>query len=137
MPSKETSPKQNNQQPETRGLHSLQLDQAERNARLSKSFMSLMKDQGIQLVFPPVSSDGVCAADATQNPTHAYKVRGALASAELAQQEGKTTLVTASAGNHGAGLAYAAQQLGLKALIYVPKTLRSSKLRRSGRLGLR
>ncbi len=121
MPSKETSPKQNNQQPETRGLHSLQLDQAERNARLSKSFMSLMKDQGIQLVFPPVSSDGVCAADATQNPTHAYKVRGALASAELAQQEGKTTLVTASAGNHGAGLAYAAQQLGLKALIYVPK----------------
>jgi threonine dehydratase len=93
---------------------------ARKNAERSKMFVELMDQQGIKLQFSPISEEGVVKADATHNPTNAYKVRGALASAELAKFEGQTTLVTASAGNHGAGLAYAAQQLGLKAVIYVP-----------------
>lgn len=100
---------------------SLDHSRALKISSLSKAFMSLMKEQNIRLKFPPVDAHGLCAVDATSNPTNAYKVRGALASAELAKQEGLDTLVTASAGNHGAGLAYAAQKLGLKAVIYVPK----------------
>lgn len=96
-------------------------DRAGKNAKLSGLFLDFMKAHDIQLRFSPLSADGMCTADATCNPTNAYKVRGALVSAELAKQDGQTTLVTASAGNHGAGLAYAAQQLGMRAVIYVPK----------------
>jgi len=94
--------------------------QARQNAERSKRFVDLMDQQGIKLTFSLLREDGVIKADATHNPTNAYKVRGALVSAELAKLEGQTTLVTASAGNHGAGLAYAARELGLKAVIYVP-----------------
>ena len=97
------------------------LDQAQKNAKLSELYLSFMESNGIQLNFSPLSDEGRCTADATCNPTNAYKVRGALVSADLAKQDGQTTLVTASAGNHGAGLAYAAQQLGMRAVIYVPK----------------
>jgi threonine dehydratase len=97
------------------------LDAARKNASLSGSFVEFMRDHEIRLQFSSLSEEGPWAADATCNPTNAYKVRGALVSAELARQEGQTTLVTASAGNHGAGLAYAAQQLGMRAVIYVPR----------------
>ncbi|MEY4668020.1 MAG: hypothetical protein RL518_719 [Pseudomonadota bacterium] len=97
------------------------LDQARRNTTLSELYVDFMKLHDIRLEFSPLSEEGVCTADATCNPTNAYKVRGALVSADLAKKDGQTTLVTASAGNHGAGLAYAARQLGMRALIYVPK----------------
>lgn len=87
-----------------------------------------MVRQNIRLKYSPVSSKGLCVADATQNPTNAYKVRGALASADLAVKEGKSVLVTASAGNHGAGIAFAAKQLGLKAIVYVPKNAPKKKV---------
>lgn len=104
------------------------LAQARQNANRSKNFVDLMSQKEIALQFSPISEDGVVKADATQNPTNAYKVRGALASAEVAKLEGQTALVTASAGNHGAGLAYAAQQMGLKAVIYVPKNAPEVKI---------
>lgn len=109
---------------------SMALSAARKNASLSESFLPLMKRMGIQLEFSPVSSDGVCKVDATQNATNAYKIRGALASAEVAIQEGKTTLVTASAGNHGAGIALAAQKMGLKAIVYVPKNAPAAKVKK-------
>jgi len=87
-----------------------------------------MRSNEIQLRFSELSDDGLCTADATDNPTNAYKVRGALVSAELAREDGQTTLVTASAGNHGAGLAYASQLLGMKATIYVPKNAPQVKI---------
>ena len=96
------------------------LDQARKNAGLSELYLDFMKRHHIQLRFSELSDEGVWAADATFNPTNAYKVRGALVSADLAKADGQTTLVTASAGNHGAGIAYAAQQLGMRAVIYVP-----------------
>lgn len=99
-------------------------------ACLSQGFARLMESRNIRVVFSQVSADGVCFADATQNPTNAYKVRGALASASMAMLEGQGTLVTASAGNHGAGLAYAARLLGLRAVIYVPTSAPEVKLER-------
>lgn len=56
-------------------------------------------------------------------PTHAFKVRGALNAlltmSPAAQARG---VVTASAGNHGLGVAYAAQRLGVRAVIVLPTT---------------
>jgi threonine dehydratase len=104
------------------------LDRAHKNAGLSKAFLEFMRSHDITLRFSELSEDGLCTADATCNPTNAYKVRGALVSAELAREDGQKTLVTASAGNHGAGLAYAAQQLGMGALIYVPKNAPQVKI---------
>lgn len=104
----------------TKETISLDLQRARRNASLSEVFVDFVRSHHIELHFSSPAEDGICVADATRNPTNAYKVRGALVSAELARQDGQRTLVTASAGNHGAGLAYAARQLGMRAVIYVP-----------------
>ena len=54
--------------------------------------------------------------------THAFKVRGALNKLLSIPHETiqNKTLVTASAGNHGLAVTYAAKRLGLDALIYLP-----------------
>ena len=44
-----------------------------------------------------------------------------LISDDIRHRIGKMTLVTATDGNHGRGVAWAAEQLGLKAIVYVPK----------------
>ncbi len=63
--------------------------------------------------------------------TGAYKVRGAL-NALLAQleREDRRSIVAASAGNHGAGVAWAARAVGLDALVVVPKGAPRSKIAR-------
>lgn len=56
-------------------------------------------------------------------PTHAFKVRGALnALLTMPRTALDAGVVTASGGNHGLGLAYAAQLLGVQAVIAVPTT---------------
>ena len=53
--------------------------------------------------------------------TGAYKVRGAYYKiSTLTDEERAKGLITASAGNHAQGVAYAAQQLGVKATIVMP-----------------
>ena len=53
--------------------------------------------------------------------TGAYKVRGAYYKiSTLSEEERERGLITASAGNHAQGVAYAAQQLGVKATIVMP-----------------
>ncbi len=91
-------------------------------ANLSQQLLPLIRDNGLSVAFSEIFDGGLCIADASRNPTSAYKVRGALASANEAKISGHDLLVTASAGNHGAGLAYAAQLLGMRARIYVPET---------------
>lgn len=60
--------------------------------------------------------------------TGSFKVRGALFRlSKLSAEERRRGLVTCSAGNHGKGIAYAAQQLGLQATIYVPKSVDAAK----------
>lgn len=70
--------------------------------------------------------------------TGAYKVRGALAalSAQLRRGDHRP-VVTASAGNHAAGMAWAARALGLRAVAVVPLDAPSTKIRRTAALGTR
>ncbi len=58
----------------------------------------------------------------TEQRTGAFKLRGALAKlASLRDEERAKPIVTASAGNHGLGVAEAAARLGFAAKVYVPK----------------
>jgi len=68
--------------------------------------------------------------------TGAYKVRGAL-NALILQMERNDyrTVVAASAGNHGLGVAWAAKYLGLKAMIVVPKDSPRTKIEKIHKLG--
>ena len=68
--------------------------------------------------------------------TGSFKIRGAfnalmkVAKDRPAQHRGTTTraIVTASAGNHGRAIAYAAQRLGLRATVFAPRTAPQTKL---------
>jgi threonine dehydratase len=62
----------------------------------------------------------------TVQPTGSFKVRGAFAA--LTRLEPGTHVVTASAGNHGLALAYAAEKLGLDATVVVPENASPAKL---------
>ncbi|MDT8421014.1 MAG: threonine ammonia-lyase, biosynthetic [Desulfuromonadales bacterium] len=56
-------------------------------------------------------------------PIFSFKIRGAYNKiAHLGTEEKKCGVIAASAGNHAQGVAYSAQQLGLKALIVMPAT---------------
>ena len=55
--------------------------------------------------------------------TGAYKVRGAYYKiSTLSEEERQKGLITASAGNHAQGVAYAAKEFGAKAVIVMPTT---------------
>ena len=67
----------------------------------------------------------------TLQPTFSYKIRGAFnAVLTLIEQRGADAppLVTASAGNHGRALAYAARAAGLVLTVYVPKDAPRTKI---------
>lgn len=64
--------------------------------------------------------------------TGSFKARGAFNS--LLQMEGREVLAC-SGGNHGLAVAYAAAQLGRRALIYVPKSAARAKVEAMLRLG--
>ena len=59
--------------------------------------------------------------------TGAFKARGALYSV-MTLPEGTETVVTHSSGNHGAALAWAAQQAGLRCYVVCPETASSAKV---------
>jgi threonine dehydratase len=65
----------------------------------------------------------------------AFKWRGALPTLEAYRAGGAGTVVTASTGNHGAATAWAAEQLGLHAIVYVPEAVSREKLAIVERLG--
>lgn len=74
----------------------------------------------------------------TLQPTFSFKIRGALnAVLALVEQRGRQAphLVTASAGNHGQGLAYAARSAGLQLTVYVPDNAPRAKKDTIRRLG--
>jgi threonine dehydratase len=56
-----------------------------------------------------------------------FKWRGALPTLEEYRRRGHDAVVTASTGNHGAATAWAAQRLGMVAIVYVPLEASSSK----------
>ena len=68
--------------------------------------------------------------------TGAYKVRGAYYKiSTLSEEERKKGLITASAGNHAQGVAYAAKQFGCKAVIVMPTTTPLIKVNRTKSYG--
>jgi threonine dehydratase len=70
----------------------------------------------------------------TLQPTGSFKVRGALA-AVSAHQANADRFVTASAGNHGLGVAFAARTFGAAATIVVPENASAAKVEALRRLG--
>ena len=61
--------------------------------------------------------------------TGSFKIRGALNTvAQLSSQERRAGVVTASAGNHGQALAWAARHAGIPAMIFVPETAPMAKV---------
>lgn len=99
-------------------------------AALSKNLLPLMREHKIGVDFLLGSHDSLLIADVTGNPTKAYKLRGALASADAAVKDGRELLVTASAGNHGAGIAFAAGLKGIAARVYVPTIAPAAKVQK-------
>jgi threonine dehydratase len=68
--------------------------------------------------------------------TGSFKVRGALrALTRRVEADGADRVVTASAGNHGLGLAFAARALGVHVTIFVPRDAPRVKRERIGALG--
>jgi len=64
----------------------------------------------------------------TLQPTGSFKVRGALVAVTAAiARDGRASIVTASAGNHGLGIAFAAERLGATATIVVPTNASDAK----------
>lgn len=68
--------------------------------------------------------------------TGAYKLRGAYYKVStLSDEERKRGIITASAGNHAQGVAYAAREYGLRAIIVMPTTTPLIKVNRTKNLG--
>jgi threonine dehydratase len=69
-------------------------------------------------------------------PIRAFKVRGALNRVmHIPAEERRAGVITASAGNHGMGVAYAAATFQLPATVYVPETANPLKVEAIRRLG--
>ena len=77
------------------------------------------------LVPSPALGERVWLKVETQQPTGSFKVRGALAALT---QAGGGPVVTASAGNAGLGVAWAASALGVPATIVVPESASPAKV---------
>jgi len=58
----------------------------------------------------------------------AFKWRGALPTIAKFKERGASAVVTASTGNHGAAVAWACRQLGLRAMVYAPAGASLAKL---------
>ncbi|MCR5687052.1 MAG: threonine ammonia-lyase [Lachnospiraceae bacterium] len=68
--------------------------------------------------------------------TGAYKLRGAYYKVStMSKKERERGIITASAGNHAQGVAYAAKAFGLKAVIVMPTTTPLIKVNRTKNLG--
>ena len=65
----------------------------------------------------------------------AFKWRGALPALERYRRDGATGVVTASTGNHAAATAWAAEQLGLSATVYLPEGASETKLAKLSAFG--
>ena len=66
-------------------------------------------------------------------PTGSFKVRGALAAVDAARRaDPDGAVITASAGNHGLGIAYASSVLGVPATVVVPANASAAKVEKLG-----
>ncbi len=71
-----------------------------------------------------------------QQPVFSFKLRGAYNKlAHLTLEEKKKGVITASAGNHAQGVAFAAKKLGITAMIVMPTTTPAIKIEAVERMG--
>ncbi|MDQ6899268.1 MAG: threonine/serine dehydratase [Candidatus Dormibacteraeota bacterium] len=71
-------------------------------------------------------------------PTRSFKVRGALNKLiRMSAADRRAGVITASAGNHGQGVAYAAAAFGITATVFVPENANLLKVESMKRLGAR
>lgn len=87
-----------------------------------------------------VEADGragarVWAALESLQVTGSFKIRGALLALSRLKERGEKRVVAASAGNHGAGVAYAANVLEMEASVVVPSSAPEAKRERITRYG--
>lgn len=86
--------------------------------------------------FSSVSGNKVYLKPENLQRTGAYKIRGAYYKISTLSDEAKQKgLITASAGNHAQGVAYAARQCGVKAVVVMPTTTPLIKVERTRNLG--
>jgi threonine dehydratase len=86
------------------------------------------------VISSPLLGDRVVLKLECLQPTGSFKVRGALvAIANAMALDPDGSVVTASAGNHGLGVAFAAQTLGVRATIVVPENASPAKQEALGR----
>jgi threonine dehydratase len=72
----------------------------------------------------------------TLQPTHSFKVRGALnAMLAMPPELRARGVVAASQGNHGLGVAWAASQLGVSATVYLPADAQTSRIKALEHMG--
>jgi threonine dehydratase len=64
-----------------------------------------------------------------------FKWRGALPTLEAYREKGVETIITASTGNHGAATAWAAERLGMRAVVFAAEGTSRTKLATMERLG--
>ena len=73
--------------------------------------------------FSSISGNDVYIKPENLQNTGSFKLRGAYNKiSQLSTEEKSKGVITASAGNHAQGVAFAAQQLGVKAVIAMPAT---------------
>ena len=86
--------------------------------------------------FSEISGNKVYFKPENMQRTGAYKVRGAFYKiSQLSADEKERGLITASAGNHAQGVAYAAALSGVKAIVVMPVTTPLIKVNRTKSLG--
>lgn len=90
---------------------------------LSHAWEVVGRSLGVSPLLP--LDGGLFAKMDTLQPTGSFKVRGALSA--LSRLPPGTRAVTASAGNHGLGVAWAAGRLGVPATIVIPTTASAAK----------
>ncbi len=84
---------------------------------------------------PLSSGSTLLLKDETQQVGKSFKFRGTFQ--RLSEEKPGTTVVTASTGNHGMGVAIAAQKLGLHVHVFVPEHISTVKAQTLTELGAR
>jgi threonine dehydratase len=112
------------------------LPDAERLER-ARHFIERWRSAGLvecAVVRSPIRAEGrrVWLALESMQVTGSFKVRGALFAMEAL---GAPEVIAASAGNHGAGVAYASEVLGAKATVVVPATAARTKVEKIAAYG--
>lgn len=87
-------------------------------------------------IFSESSGNNVYLKPENMQVTGAYKIRGAYYKiSTLSEDEREKGLITASAGNHAQGVAYAAREYGVRAVIVMPTSTPLMKVNRTKDLG--